>query len=51
MFKFEDKEKIPIHICESDGHVYLSYPAQYKCKICGRLDFIDKGTIKTQTNV
>lgn len=25
----------PLHVHESNGVVYLSYPVQYKCKICG----------------
>jgi hypothetical protein len=24
------------HVCESDGLEYLSYPPQWRCKICGK---------------
>lgn len=33
-------EPNPLHICESDGLQYLSYPPQWKCKICGKFYYI-----------
>ena len=36
------------HICESDGMEYLSYPPQWRCKICGRFEFAHSGKIKPQ---
>lgn len=33
------------HQCESDGMNYTSYPPQWKCKICGKFEYIHKANM------
>ena len=34
------------HVCESDGIVYTSNPPQWKCKVCGKFEYVHKATMK-----
>ncbi len=43
------QEALKPHVCESDGLMYTSNPPQWRCKICGKFEYVHNATMKPFT--